>query len=166
MEGQLMPSPVRRQVGRHQAAPCPDPSPWQPATEVDTAQHGQPWHGLELNEGLLQHPQTAAALHGFSTILLNPTRILKPALPITQVPSWGQAGLRWWQQGHSYPTARGATRPVREHCQVSGWRVRQQLLRRSLMTCEIALIQHNICPGVPHWNGKYQLTPRSPTLEF
>lgn len=165
-----LPSPARTWVGRHQAAPCPDPSPLQPVTEVGTAQHGQQRHVLELNAGLLQHSWIAAAPHGFSTSLqLNPVPILKSAPSVTQVraspfprPGWAATAVA----GTPAPCSKGCHMPCAGALPRLGAAVRQQQLCRPFKTCGTALIQHNTQTGVPGWNGKYQLCSRSLTLEF
>lgn len=163
------PSPARTQVGRHQAPLCVDPSPRQLATEVGTAQHGQQQHRLDLNAGLLQYPGIAAAPHGSTTILPASPHPHPKSSPVRYpgaCVSLPEAKLGWDGSGRDTGSPQqGVPQALRGSTAMSGVAVRGQLLCR-LMTRETALIQHNTHPSVPRWNGKYQLCPRSPTLEF
>lgn len=119
------PSPARMRVGTHQAAPCPDPSPRQPPTEVATAQCRQQRHRLELNAGFILKfifsNSCSPAMALVQSYQFTPIPIPKPALLLpkcVQVPS---CPCRWDGSGRDTGTPqRGVPQAVHGSTATSG----------------------------------------------
>lgn len=145
--------------GRRWAAPYLEPSTGQAAMEVGTA--GAQGRLVPLLPKSCSPPS-------FCTILPakpHPHPITSPACHPSAYPSLPKAQLGWDSgcRDRAIPQWQCATARCGS-TDTSPVAARQQLLHRLVMTHETALIQHNTCPGVPHWNGNY--CPHSPTLEL